>query len=121
MRWRILQSTLIVVAITGLVLGVPLAFACWWLVEDRTRADLLTRLEQVVSQLDDQSSLTPRPADLHTVELALPPGGQLVVESPPTGRSVLGADPGPGAVVESLPLGQRGTARLAVPRGEVRR
>ncbi|HKR49781.1 MAG TPA: ATP-binding protein [Pseudonocardiaceae bacterium] len=121
MRWRILQSTLIVVAITGLVLGVPLAFACWWLVEDLTRADLLTRLEQVVSQLDDQSSLTPRPADLRAVELALPPGGQLVVESPLIGRSVLGADPGPGAVVESLPLGQRGTARLAVPSGAMRR
>ncbi len=115
MRWKILQSTLIVVAITSLVLGGPLAFAGWRLVEDVTRTDLLTRLEQVVSRLDDQSSPTPTPTDLRSVELALPPGGQLVVDSPRTGRMVLGADPGPGAVVESLPMGQRGTAWLAVP------
>ena len=121
MRWRILQSTLIVIAITGLMLGGPLAFASWRLVEDFTRADLLTRLEQVVSRLDDQSSSSPMPADLSLVELALPPRGQLVVESPRTGRSVLGIDPGPGAVVESLPLGQRGTARLAVPGDVMRR
>ncbi|HSL07978.1 MAG TPA: ATP-binding protein [Pseudonocardiaceae bacterium] len=121
MRWRILQSTLIVVAITGLILGGPLAFASWRLVEDFTRTDLLTRLEQVVSRLDDQSSFSPMPADLSMVELALPPGGQLVVDSPRTGRSVLGIDPGPGAVVESLPLGQRGTARLAVPGDAMRR
>ncbi|MGH3963750.1 MAG: ATP-binding protein [Pseudonocardiaceae bacterium] len=115
MRWKILQSTLIVVAITGLVLGGPLAFACWRLVEGFTRNDLLTRLEQVVSRLDDQSSPTLTSPDLRSVELALPPDGQLVVDSPWTGRLVLGADPGPGAVVESMPLGQRGTARLAVP------
>ncbi len=137
MRRRILQSTLIVVAITGLVLGGPLAFASWRLVEDFTRADLLTRLEQVVARLDAQDAADPDPADpdpadrepgdlgngqdLGTVELALPPGGQLVVDSPGTGRSVLGVDPGPGAVTESLPLGLRGIARLSVPGDAMRR
>ncbi|MGH3904929.1 MAG: sensor histidine kinase [Pseudonocardiaceae bacterium] len=132
MRRRILQSTLIVVAITGLVLGGPLAFASWRLVEDFTRADLLTRLEQVVARLDAQDGADPDPAnrdpgglgtgqDLDTVELALPPGGQLVVDSPGTGRSVLGVDPGPGAVTESLPLGLRGIARLSVPGDAMRR
>lgn len=114
MRWRILQSTLIVVTIISLVLGIPLAIASWRLAEKFTRADLLTRLEQVVSKLDDQSS-PPTPADVRAVELALPPDGQLIVNSPRTGRSVLGADPGPNAVVESLPLTQHGTAQLAVP------
>ena len=137
MRRRILQSTLIVVAITGLVLGGPLAFASWRLVEDFTRTDLLTRLEQVVARLDaqnaaalngasrpptDQSPVDRRGAqDLGSVELALPPGGQLVVDSPSTGRSVLGGDPGPGAVTESLPLGLRGVARLSVPGDVMRR
>ncbi|HEV7452877.1 MAG TPA: HAMP domain-containing sensor histidine kinase [Pseudonocardiaceae bacterium] len=120
MRWRILKSTLIVVAITSLVLGVPLALACWRLVEDFTRADLRTRLEQAVVQVDDQSPPTPTATDLRSVGRTLPPNGQLVVDSPRTGRLVLGSDPGPGAVVESLPLGQRGTARLAVP-GDVMR
>ncbi|HEU0086541.1 MAG TPA: ATP-binding protein [Pseudonocardiaceae bacterium] len=121
MRSRILQSTLIVVAITGLVLGGPLAFATWRLVEDFTRAELLTRLEQVVARLDDQNAPDLGPGDLGAVELALPPGGQLVVESPSTGQSVLGVDPGPDAVVESLPIGQRGTARLAIPGESMRR
>lgn len=124
MRRRILQSTLIVVAITGLVLGGPLAFATWRLVEDFTRADLLSRLEQVVARLDSQhlgSTDGALARDLGSVELALPPGGQLVVESPRSGRSVLGADPGPDAVSESLPLGAQGTARLAVPGEGMRR
>ena len=34
MRRRILQSTLLVVTITALVLGVPLAVTTWRLVED---------------------------------------------------------------------------------------
>ncbi|MFN2495042.1 MAG: sensor histidine kinase [Pseudonocardiaceae bacterium] len=125
MRRRILQSTLIVVAITALVLGGPLAFATWRLVEDFTRVDLLTRLEQVVARLDGAELGAPQkpgaPQDLGSVELALPPGGQLVVDSPRTGRAVLGVDPGPDAVAESLPLGQRGTARLAVPGEAMRR
>ena len=122
MRWRILQSTLIAVAITGLVLGGPLAFASWRLVEHATRANLLARLAQVVVRLDDQSSpATPNPwAPLGSIARALPPGGQLVVDSPRTGHSVIGADPGPGAVVESLALGPRGTVRLAVPGGGMR-
>jgi signal transduction histidine kinase len=121
-RWRILLSTLIAVAITGLVLGGPLAFASWRLVEHSTRANLLARLAQVVVRLDDQSpAATPNPwANLGSIARALPPGGQLVVDSPQTGHSVIGADPGPGAVVESLALGPRGTVRLAVPGGGMR-
>jgi signal transduction histidine kinase len=118
-RRRILQSTLIVVAITGLVLGGPLAFASWQLVEDFTRADLLTRLEQVVGRLDGQDPVSA--TDLRSVELALPPGGQLVVDAPDTGRVVLGVDPGVDAVAESLPLGLRGRAQLAVPGDVMRR
>jgi signal transduction histidine kinase len=121
-RWRILQSTLIAVAITGLVLGGPLAFASWRLVEHATRAYLLARLAQVVVQLDDQRSGAPLDpsAGRGSIARALPPGGQLVVDSPGTGHSVIGADPGPGAVVESLALGQRGTVRLAIPGGGMR-
>lgn len=122
MRWRILQSTLIAVAITGLVLGGPLAFASWRLVDHATRAYLLARLAQVVVQLDDQGSVVTLdpPAALGSIARALPPGGQLVLDSPLTGHSVIGADPGPGAVVESLALGQRGTVELAVPGGGMR-
>ena len=44
MRRRILQSTLLVVTITALVLGVPLGITTWRLMEDFSRADLLDRL-----------------------------------------------------------------------------
>ena len=56
MRRRILQSTLLVVTITALVLGVPLAITTWRLMEDYSRADLLDRLEQVGTRLDGPRS-----------------------------------------------------------------
>jgi signal transduction histidine kinase len=112
----------IAVTITGLLLGGPLAFVSWRLVEYATRTDLRGRLAQVVEQLDDQIPTTPLSpaADLGSVARALPPGAQLVVDSPWIGHSVLGADPGPDAVTESLPLGQHGIARLAIPSGGMR-
>ena len=117
MRRRILQSTMLVVTITGLVLGVPLAFTTWRLVEDFTRAGLLSRLEQVVGTLHDQ----PGAVDLDAVALALPPEGQLVVDSQRTGRATLGPDPGPDPVVETLPTAERGRVTLAVPGDGMRR
>lgn len=111
MRRRILQSTMLVVALTGLVLGVPLGLATWRLVEDITRNDLTLRLEGVVEAFAGQQA----PPDLRAVRLAVPPDGQLVVASPSIGRSTLGPDPGPNPVVETLPIGQRGQASLAVP------
>ncbi|MGH4018744.1 MAG: ATP-binding protein [Pseudonocardiaceae bacterium] len=116
MRRRILLTIVGVVALTGVVLGIPLGFATWRLVEDFTRTDLLSRLEQVVGTLDAQ----PDPADLSEVALALPPGGHLVVDAPGTGRAALGDPPGPGAVVETLPMTERGQVSLAVPGGPMR-
>jgi signal transduction histidine kinase len=118
-RWRILQATLIAVAITGLVLGAAFVLTSWRLADYATRADLHTRLAQMVARLDDNLSAAAsgQPTDLRWVAPALPRGGQLVVDSPMTGHVVVGADPGPGAVVESLPLVQHGNARLAIPGG----
>ena len=56
MRRRILQSTLLVVTITALVLGVPLAITTWRLVEAFMRADLLDRLEQVATRFEGPGS-----------------------------------------------------------------
>ena len=85
MRRRILQSTLIVVTIMGLVLGVPLAFTTWRLVEDVTRAELTGTLEQIAARLDEPGAIAK--FDASQVELALPAGGRLVVEQ--DGRQVL--------------------------------
>jgi len=117
LRRRILQSTVLVVTITGLVLGVPLAFMTWRLVEDFARADLLSRIEQVVATVDGQS----QSANLEVLALALPPDGQLVLDSPRSGPTALGPDPGPDPVTESLPMPGGGRVTIAVPGDEVRR
>jgi signal transduction histidine kinase len=119
-RWRILRSTLIAVAITGLVLGGPLAYASWRLVDHAARAEVQIRLAQLVPRLHGLAS----PAsslDLGSIARTLPPGAQLVVNSPATGHFVLGADPGAGAVQETLSLGRRGSIQLAVPGSGVRK
>jgi len=105
-RRRILVSTLIVVTITVAVLGGPLALTTWRLVEDFTRADINSRLRQVVATLDSQVS-GDRSVDLSAVGIAVPPGGSLVVRTP-RGVSTLGVlAPGP-TVSETLPFGLSG-------------
>ncbi len=110
---------MIAVAITVLVLGTPLALASWRLVDHTARADLQTRLAQLVPRLDALDPQLPS-VGRGSIARALPPGAQLVVDSPGTPRLVIGADPGAGAVVESVALGRRGTIRLAVPGSRVR-
>lgn len=118
MRRRILVSTLIVVTITVAVLGGPLALTTWRLVEDFTRADINSRLRQVVATLDSQVSAD-RPVDLSAVGIAVPPGGSLVVRTP-RGVSTLGElAPGP-TVSETLPFGLNGSAVLSEPVTEMR-
>jgi signal transduction histidine kinase len=100
-RRRILQSTLLVVAITALVLGVPLAITTWRLVEDLHRADLLSRLEQVAARLDTPGAQI----DRASIELAVPTGGRLVLERTGEPDQTIGADVGDDPVSESLPFG----------------
>jgi signal transduction histidine kinase len=100
-RRRILQSTLLVVAITALVLGGPLAITTWRLVEDIHRADLLSRLEQVAARLDTPGARI----DSAAIELAVPTGGRLVLQRAGQPDRVIGADVGADPVSESLPFG----------------
>ena len=118
MRRRILQSTLLVVAITALVLGGPLAITTWQLVEDFTRADLTSRLEQVSARLDPQRG--PGADDLAAVELAVPPRGRLEVQRAGLAPLVIGPDVGADPVAETLPFGTGGAIVLAEPRSVMR-
>ena len=88
MRWRILQSTLIAVAITGLVLGGPLAFASWRLVEHATRADLRPGWRRWWPGWTIRFPARRDPsADLRFGRAErFPPAAQLVVDSPRTGH-----------------------------------
>lgn len=115
MRRRILQSTLFVVTITALVLGGPLAITTWQLVEDFTRADITSRLEQVAARLDDTGAFDPS-----AIELAVPPGGRLVVEQPGRETRVIGGDVGDDPVAERFPFPSGGLITLSEPRAVMR-
>jgi signal transduction histidine kinase len=117
-RRRILQSTLLVVTITALVLGVPLAITTWRLVEDFMRADLLDRLEQVATRFEGPGSF--ETVDRGALALAVPSQGRLTLEE--TGRpvQVLGTDVGPNPVVETLPVWPGALITLAEPRTMLR-
>ena len=116
MRRRILLSTLLVVAITALVLGGPLVITTWQLVEDFTRADLTSRLEQVAARLDGVGATDPDLIDAGAIELAVPRGGRLVVARVGHSARVIGSDAGPDPVVETLPFGPGGSITLEEPR-----
>ncbi|WP_433504119.1 ATP-binding protein [Pseudonocardia halophobica] len=113
MRRRILLSTLFVVAVTALVLGGPLAFTTWRLVDDFTRAELIQRLEQIDDRLDDKPPGTP--LDSAAIALAVPAGGELVVDVPGVPVQRVGTVESPDILSESLPFGQGGTITLSEP------
>lgn len=118
MRRRILQSTLLVVTITALVLGGPLAITTWQLVEDFTRVNLTQRLDQVARLLDGTGVIND--GDTSAIEIAIPPGGRLVLEQVGQPPRVMGVDVGEHPVSETLPLGPGGSLRLEEPRSSMR-
>lgn len=113
MRRRILQSTMLVVTITALVLGGPLGITTWQLVEDFTRADLTSRLEQIAARLDDTSLGGMDPS---AIALAVPPAGRLTVEQSGSAVRVIGAEVGTDPVAETLPFGPGELLTLEEPR-----
>lgn len=127
MRRRIQLSTLLVVALTALLLGGPLMFTTWRLVDDVTKSDLAGRLDRVAADLaaqEGQDSRIDGALDVNRLRLALPADGRLVVTYPDaTGglqRAVIGeaaiADP----VAQRLDLGRNGTLLIEVPGEGVR-
>jgi signal transduction histidine kinase len=117
-RRRILQSTLLVVTITALVLGVPLAITTWRLMEDFTRADLLDRLEQVATRLDGPGSFDT--VDQDALTLAVPSRGRLTLEEAGRPVQVLGVDVGSDPITETLPVWPGAVITLAEPREVLR-
>ncbi|TDC96401.1 HAMP domain-containing histidine kinase [Saccharopolyspora aridisoli] len=118
MRRRILQATLLAVAVTTVVLGLPLGFSALKLVQDLTGADLSTRAQQIATLLDEQVA-NQRPIDLNAVRLAVPEGARLVVRTQ-AHDYVYGPDPGENPLVQSVPMVQSGTVTIAAPSAPVR-
>lgn len=118
MRRRILQATLLAVAVTAVVLGLPLGFSALKLVEDITRGDLSVRAQQIAASLDDQVASHQR-LDLDDVKLAVPGNAQLTVRTR-EGDYLYGPNPGHSPLVETVPMAGSGSVTLASPSQPVR-
>ncbi|TDD51441.1 ATP-binding protein [Saccharopolyspora elongata] len=118
MRRRILQATLLAVAVTAVVLGLPLGFSALKLVQDLTAGDLSTRAQQIATLLDEQIA-SQRAIDLNAARLAVPDGARLIVRTQAHDYAY-GPDPGENPLVESVPMVQSGTVTIAAPSGPVR-
>ncbi|TWS19295.1 HAMP domain-containing histidine kinase [Tsukamurella asaccharolytica] len=118
MRYRILRSTIAVVAVTGLFLGLPLMFYTWRWLDDTARTDLQHRLQQASSEILLQAQRT-GVADEPPVEalrLLVPADGRLVLNyTDRTGAArelAVGRDPLERAMVEGTSLGDAGMLRI---------
>lgn len=127
MRRRILLSTLTVVVTVALLLGVPLMFTAWRLVEDIFRSDLKQRLELMGDEVRAQEGPAGRiDGSLQTepLRLAVPAGGRLEVVYPSRLDNASTASIGEpyvrDAVAESYSMGVAGSLRLLVPSQDMR-
>lgn len=132
MRRRILRSTLLVVAATALLLGLPLLLLTRALVEDITRADLVARLDRVAVAVVEQQSADGRlaaPLSTASIALAVPEGarldvtyrdadGALVTEA--VGADGVGAGRVRDPIQESVELGGGERLVLRIPGADVR-
>jgi signal transduction histidine kinase len=118
MRRRILVATLLAIAVTAVVLGLPLGFSALKLVEDVSRSDLSSRAQQIATLLDEQVA-TQRPMDLTDARILVPPGDQLLVHA---GNQLYtyGPRPGPMPLVETVPMVQDATVTLSTSSSPVR-
>ncbi|MBS4103842.1 sensor histidine kinase [Tsukamurella paurometabola] len=118
MRHRILRSTIAVVAVTGLFLGLPLMFYTWRWLDDTARTDLQHRLQRASSAIllqEQRTGVTDDPP-VEALRLLTPSDGRLVLTyTDRTGASrVLAVGRGPltHAMVEGTSLGDAGTLRI---------
>ena len=118
MRRRILAATLLAIAVTAVVLGLPLGFSALKLVEDVSRSDMSSRAQQIATLLDEQVA-TQQPLDLGDARILVPPGDQLVVRTPNESH-IFGGAVGEQPLVEKVPMVQNGTVTLSAPGTPVR-
>ncbi|GAB2854626.1 ATP-binding protein [Lentzea nigeriaca] len=118
MRRRILRAILLAVAVTGIVLGLPLGYSALTLVEDNARGALTERAQTIATKLDDQLA-NRQGIDVEAVKFVVPADGRLTVVSGGA-TTVTGPSPGEDPLVVELPIAQQGTVRLEVPSAEMR-
>ncbi|NMD58287.1 MULTISPECIES: sensor histidine kinase [Tsukamurella] len=118
MRHRILRSTIAVVAVTGLFLGLPLMFYTWRWLDDTARTDLQHRLQRASSAilLQEQRTGVVDEPPVEALRLLVPSDGRLVLTyTDRTGAQrdlAVGRGPIEHAMVEGTSLGDAGTLRI---------
>jgi signal transduction histidine kinase len=118
MRRRILQATLLAVAVAVVVLGLPLGFSALKLVEDITNKEISQRAQQIATALDEQVAAG-QPINLKVVHVAVPKGARLNVRA--QGQDfTYGPDPGENPLVQSVPMVRSGYVTIATPIEPVR-
>jgi signal transduction histidine kinase len=118
MRRRILRAILLAVAVTGIVLGLPLGYSALTLVEDNARGALTESAQRIATALDDQLA-NRQSIDIEAVKFAIPTDGRLTVTFGGA-TSVTGPSPGDDPLSAELPIAQQGTVRLEIPSGTMR-
>jgi signal transduction histidine kinase len=118
-RRRILQSTLLVVAVTASVLGIPLGFTAVKLVEDFTRNDLATRARDVAATLDERIN-TSKLVDLNEMQFRVSKDSRVRLYTPITGEVSYGPDPGDHPLVARVPFATNSWVEVAVSSGPLR-
>ncbi len=113
MRRRILRAILLAVAVTGIVLGLPLGYSALTLVEDNARGDVTEGAQRIATTLDDQLA-NRQSIDIEAIRIAIPKDGRLTVVSGGA-TSVTGPSPGEDPLTAELPIAQQGTVRLEIP------
>jgi signal transduction histidine kinase len=118
MRKRLLRTTIGLVLVTVLVLGIPLTLVSGFLVSDGVRSSIAVRAESIAAALSEQLVDTDT-IDLSAVAGSVPPGWRLEVRAPDGTVDAIGAADDGSLVSVSLPS-PSGTLVLASPPDELR-
>ncbi|WP_111766366.1 ATP-binding protein [Nakamurella deserti] len=118
MRTRLLRTTIGLVLVTVLVLGIPLTLVSGFLVSDGVRSSIAVRAESIAAALSEQLVDTDT-IDLSAVAGSVPPGWRLEVRSADGAVDAIGAPDDGSLVSVSLPS-PGGTLVLASPPDELR-
>ncbi len=118
MRLRILLAILLAVTVTATALGIPLGISATEVVESVTREELGARARQIAATLDEQLA-NGDDLDIASVELAIPPGGHLLVTLPGL-REEIGPTLDGETFTEEEPIVQHGKVILSIDADPVR-
>ena len=119
MRRRLLRTTIGIVLVTVLALGLPLAIVSANLVADGVRSAITVRAESIAATLLEESpDGTP---DLNRVTSAVPAGWRLELVSADGTSSSVGVPAGPDQISVAVPSANGATLVLSSPDAELKR